>query len=468
MKRVTLFVLLLVFTLGCWGQKTPASRKHVVAVVDPRIELLALMARLAGLGGYDSRVIKRYTDDIDRHFAKDSLHPAILYLKQLKRKYQLGYDAVARMAIHLDYPSLKPRVAFTSAIPEPRWTKEGAEAFLPLLQQFYKDTRFDSFFVSHKNMYVQAEKRFQVLLDQADYGWFPRFYGYQPEGPFSVFLGLQNGGFSYGPKVELPDGEEFYAIMATYKTDSAGLPIYDLGMLPTVVHEFNHSFINHLVLNDTLAWKPFAEPVHKQVEYQMGKLFYPQWRISLYESLVRAAVIRYEIEHDTTGARAALAIAEEKRNGFYWIDDLVTLMGIYENSRKQYENFVSFVPVLKTYLKDLATNMKFRYKTYSEQIPKLVATLPFENGATDVDPNIKELTMVFSRSMRGWSFGHTELGSEHYPLESVIGWDDSFTQLKIKVNLKPGWNYEMLIRDEGFRTRDGYSLIPMVFSFRTR
>ncbi|HEU4470705.1 MAG TPA: DUF4932 domain-containing protein [Flavisolibacter sp.] len=464
MKQIRLVLLFTVFSLY-----TSAQKGMVAAKVDPRIELMSILARLAGLGGYDSKAFKLYADDVHAYFAKDSLHPAVLHLKELRTRTYLGFDAIARMAIHLDYPSLKPKVAFSSSVPEARWTKEGAEKFIPLLQQFYKDTRFDSFFNAHRSMYADAEKRFQVLLDKADYDWFPHFYGYRPEGPFSVFLGLLNGNFSYGPKVEYPGGkEEFYAVMATYKTDSTGMPVYDQSMLSTVVHEFNHSFINHLVLNDSVAWKPYASKIHDQVGYQMQKLYYPQWKISLFESLVRAAVIRYEMEHDTTGGRIAASVAEETRLGFYWMEDLVTLMGVYEKSRKAYPNFVSFVPVLKAYLKDLSENMEFKYKSYAERLPRFVTSLPFSNGASDVDPAIKEITLIFSKPMRGWSVSPTGLGKEHYPLESVLGWDESFTQLRLKLSLKPNWNYEILLREEGFRTREGYSLIPVVFSFTTK
>ncbi|HEX8331894.1 MAG TPA: DUF4932 domain-containing protein, partial [Segetibacter sp.] len=304
MKQFGICVLLFC-TINCLhAQKTKDNSgfSRVVAQVDPRVELMAILARMAGLGGYDSKVFKVYIADVEKHFAKDSLHPAVLHLKQLWKTSYPGYDAVMRMAIHLDYPSLNPKVKFSSTIPEPRWTKEGAEKFVPLLQQFFKETNFDSFYRAHKNMYAIAESRFQVLLDQADYDWFPRFYGYKPEGKFAVYLGLLNGSISYGPKVEYGNGrEEFYAIMANYKTDSSGMPVFDPGMLGTVVHEFNHSFINHLVINDSLSFKHAGEILHKQVKSQMERNYYPVWRITLFESLVRAAVLRYEMEHDSTG-----------------------------------------------------------------------------------------------------------------------------------------------------------------------
>jgi hypothetical protein len=462
MKRMIMPLLCIL-----WGLNSTAQKKEVVAEVDPRVELLAILSHMAGLGGYDNKVFKVYLDDVNKHFAKDSLHPAVVHLKNLKSKNHLGYDAVMRMAIHLDYPLLKPKLAFTPAIPEPRWTEEGAKQFVPLVQQFYKDTRFDSFFKAHRSLYTEVEKRFQVLLDEGDYSWFPRYYGYKPEGKFSVYLGLLNGGISYGPKVEYPDGhEEFYAIMANYKVDEKGLPVFDPGMLGTVVHEFNHSFINHLILNDSLSYKPYGEKIYSQVAYQMKQNYYPVWTSILYESLVRAAVIRYLMEHDSV--RVAPAVAEEYRLGFYWIEDLVNLLGVYENNRQQYKTFAAFMPVIRSYLKDLTENGAYKYKAYEEKLPRIVTTIGITNGQTDVDPSLKEMVFIFSRPMKGWSFGHSALGKEHYGIESIAGWDESFTQLTVKMNLKPKWNYEFLVLSQGFRTREGHALEPVVFKFSTR
>ena len=81
-------------------------------------------------------------------------------------------------------------------------------------------------------------------------------------------------------------------------------------------------------------------------------------------------VIRYEIEHDSTGRKAERAIAHEEQLGFYWIEDLVTLTGVYENSREQYPTFSSFLPIIEAYFNDLATNMEFKYRRYAKKFLK--------------------------------------------------------------------------------------------------
>jgi hypothetical protein len=474
MKRIGISAFFIFTTFFLQAQKSTTTASNPIrAKVDPRIELLSVMAKLAGVGGYESKALKFYVDDVYKHFGKDSLHPAILHLKKLSKESALAYDAVMRMAMHLHYPSLTPKVKFTSSIPADRWTKEGAEKFVPLVQQFYKDTHFDSFFRAHKSMYEEAEKRFQVLLDQIDYDWYPRFYGYKPEGGFYVYLGLLIGRLNYGFKVEYPSRkEEIYAIMSNYQADAQGLPLYDAEVvLPTIIHEFNHSFIDHLILNDSVSIKQYGEKIHEPFRLEMQRNFYTQWTQTTYESLVRAAVIRYQIEHDTTGKEAVAEAAQQYKQGFLWIQDLVALMGIYENSRNQYKTFAAFMPLIKSYFKDLATNMHYTYRKYRENFPKVVTSYPFVTGADNVDPSTREMTIVFDRPMNyGWSWRANEKDTkaEHFPLNGAAKWDETYTKLTLQFrNLKPDWEYEFWLTPDGFRTREGHPLDMTIIKFKT-
>ena len=475
MKRIGIGAFLFFSTFFSQAQKINTTESNrIKAKVDPRVELLAIMAKLAGLGGYESKVLKPYVNDIYKHFEKDSAHPAILHLKRLGKESGLGFDAVMRMAIHLNYPSLAPKIKFKAEIPEARWTKEGAEKFVPLVQQFYKDTNFDSFFRAHQSMYEEAEKRFQILLDRIDFAWYPHFYGYKPEGELYVYLGLLNGSISYGPKVEYTNGrEEIYAIMSTYQADAKGLPLYDdEEMLPTIIHEFNHSFINHLILNDSIAIKPYGQKIHEAVKNEMQRNFYQHWTQTIYESLVRAAVVRYQIEHDTTEKEAIAETEQQYKLGFFWIQDLVSLMGVYENSRDQYKTFAAFMPVVKSSLKALTTNIHYTYRKYKESFPKVMTTYPLMNGADNVDPATDEVTIIFDRPMNwswSWSANNADSQKEHFPLSGAAQWDETYTKLTLKLKrLKRDWDYEFWLRPEGFRTKGGYPLDLTVIKFRTK
>jgi hypothetical protein len=202
----------------------------------------------------------------------------------------------------------------------------------------------------------------------------------------------------------------------------------------------------------------------------MNENYYRSWLISMYESMIRAAVIRYQMEHATTNIEVKEAITEENRLGFIWIEDLVALLGVYENNRKQYPTFSSFFPHIKSYFKDLADNMDYKFQRHADNLPKLITTTPIVNGDTAVDPSLKTLTLIFNKPLKGFSFVWTNLGREHYPIEGVGGWDETNTQLTLKLKLKPKWNYEMIIMKQGFKTQDGLLSLSedMLFHFKTR
>lgn len=428
---------------------------------------------MAGYEEYVNNSFKLYADDVDSYFGKYKEHAAIQFAKETRETNHVGFDAVMAMAVHLNSPpGLTPRVDFTDRVPDPRWGKGAAEQFLKLLQTFYKDADCERFFQSHADLYRTAEQRFQSLTNKVDFDWFRRFYGELPGGTFNLYIGLLNGGGNYGPKVVHPDGmEDLYAIIGTSEVDNAGLPIYGEGNLSTIIHEYNHSFINHLVFEHEQQLSAAGKKVFRPVADKMKLLAYSSWQITLIESLVRTGEIRYKFEHDPQPQAAYEAIVRERGLGFLWIEELSVLLGTYENSRSAYPTFRSFFPVVVGYVTDLSKRIEYIVRRFDELSPHVTAMSPFPNGAQDVDPNIAQLTFTFDRSLdtKGrYSFNYGPGGSAHYPIQKIIGFNDSGGSFTIQVKLKPDWDYDLVLTGRGFRTTDGYPLQPYLVKFRTK
>ncbi len=449
-------------------QETPS----VTAKVDPRVELMSIVARLAGYQEYVRNEFKLYADDVDKHFGKHKQHPAVQFAVKIRQSNGVSFDAVMFMAVHLNPPpALTPRVAFTDMVPERRWGKQPAEEFVKLLQQFYKDADCEGFFKAHADLYRTAEERFQQLLNKVDFAWYKRFYGEAPQGNFNLCIGLLNGGGNYGPKVMHPDGrEDLYAIIGTWQTDSAGLPTYGDMTLPTIIHEFNHSFVNHLVSARWQQLSAAGSKVHQSVADRMRNLAYGTPLTTIQESLVRAAVLRYTFEHDAEPQATNSAMGGEINSGFIWMDELFALLGAYENCRSNFPTFRSFFPVIEGYYSDLAKRIEFKAAKFDELRPRITAIAPFNNGAQDVDPNIAQMTVSFDKplSTKGYSFSLGQAGKEHYPIEKVLGFNETGTSITLQVKLKPDWEYEFVLTGLSFRSKDGYSLKPYTVKFKTR
>ena len=381
MKAVRLFLIGFFLFCGVFEVSAKKNDFKVNAKVDQRVELMSIVARLADYQEYKNNQFKSYAEDVDKHFAKHKNHPVIKLAIKLRKENGVSYDAVASMAVHLK-SDLTPKLQFSDVAPDSRWGRKDALHFTKLLRDFYKDADCKEFFKSHADTYKTVENRFQKLLTKVDFDWYKRFYGEVPNGSFNLYIGLLNGGGNFGPKVVYPNEEEdLYAIIGAWQMDKEGIPIFNDRNLPTIIHEYNHSFINHLVRANYDELKTSGEQVYAPVADKMIKLAYGNWETTMLESLVRSAVIRYLIEHDEKLAKRALE--SDRARGFIWIKELSVLMGIYENNRKNHPTFRSFMPFVIAYYADLAKRIDKKLNILKKANHKLL--------------QLRNLKMVLSR-----------------------------------------------------------------------
>jgi hypothetical protein len=484
MMKTTLFrllfcsiLLLQISSNGIYARQTskdvPTESFAIQAKVDRRVELLSIVARLAGYEEYVRDDFKLYADDVDKYFEKHKEHPVIKFAEKIRSSNGIGFDAVMSMAVHLNPPpALTPRVPFSDQKPDKRWGKETAEQFARLLQQFYKDADCESFFSNHANLYKTAQERFQQLLNKVDFAWYKRFYGEVPSGSFNLYLGLLNGGGNFGPKVIHPDGkEDLYAIIGVWQMDSQGLPKFDDENLPTIIHEYNHSFINHLVYANESQLKTAGEKIRPPVAEKMKKLAYGNWQTILVESLVRAAVVRYLFEHESQLQPPYKELTHQRNIGFLWIHELSALLGTYENSRKQYPTFRSFSPLIIGYFNDFSKRIDYEAQRFEESVPHVAAMSPFANLSQDVDSTITQITFTFDKPLdtkAGVSINYGQSGREHFPVEKGVGYNETGSTYTVQVKLKPDWDYEFVLTGLAFKTKDGYPLQPYTVKFKTK
>ena len=148
--RKILIAVLVTLSIQVYAQgKVILEKPHI----DKRVELLSIVFRLAERPEYSSNVFKLYADRIEQHFEKYKSHELITFTKLIINGRGLSYDSPMWMAIHLDDNlNLLANVKDVWQ-QDSRWTKENVEKFVPLLQQFANDTRFDEFFTKNTNLY---------------------------------------------------------------------------------------------------------------------------------------------------------------------------------------------------------------------------------------------------------------------------------------------------------------------------
>jgi hypothetical protein len=474
-------VVLCVFSL-CWCSVTnclavQSRAERDIAPqprVEERIELLSIVFRLAGNPEYNMDTLPGYSADIDDYFAPYKNHPAVQMAHELQQRKGVSFDAVMAMAISLSPPpELKPLVAFTQTVPDQRWGVADAEKFLTLLRDFYRDSKFAKFYAGHQSVYQMAQERFAKTLGAVDFGWYPRFYGKAPDLTYHLILGLNNGGGNYGPRLIHPDGRmELFSIIGCWTHDDAGSPTYpsDQGYLATIIHEFNHSFVNPAVAEH---WSAFsgANQVFNSLADQMRRMAYGTPETMVYESLVRAAVIVYFQQNGEDGHKNLKRIREEQRFGFFWMDQLVEMLKQYESQRAQYPTFSSYVPQVASFYRELAPHASNQAKAFQEKCAHVVSIEPFANRAQNVEPSIQTVTVVLDKPLdpiAGFSINPGMSGAEHYPITGKPQFDAGGLQIVLPVHLQPNQAYSFVLTPLAFATPDGYPLESFKVDFKTK
>ena len=463
--------LVLAGYLALLGSRAPAADHEITVKVDPRVELMSIIFRLAGHPEYNQPNSKSpYADDVEEHFGDFRKHAVIQTARELRATRGVSYDAVMGMAIHVqDVHELKPCIPFKRK-PErldARWKPAEADEFLQHARQFVEDTRFEEFFAQHKDLYEQTAARMSKKLRERAYlDWFNTFFGARPGAEFVVIPGMLNGGCSYGVGIRYPDGnEKICPVIGVWQFDAKGIPIFDQGFVGTVVHELCHSYTNALVDKYADQLEPAGKKLYRRCQAIMQRQAYGNWKTLMYESMVRACVVRHFLAHDGKEA-AKQEVRRQHDKGFKWTRKLANVLGQYERNRDDYSTLDAFMPQIVAFFNDYAAALKEE----TADAPRVSSITP-ANGATDVDPNLKAITIVFDRPMvdKNWSVVG---GGPHFPeVAGDISYDKACKVLTIPVRLKPDWSYAFLLnsdRFQSFRSREGIPLEPVHVTFQTR
>jgi hypothetical protein len=337
------------------------SAQPLRIVVDPRVELLSIVFRLAGNPEYNTPRVQSYAEDVEKRFGKFRDHPAVKLAQKLYQTRHISYNAPMSLAVQLtDTTNIQLRVTLR---PWPggldrRWTASDVNHFVKVARQFVKDTSFQDFIAQHHALYQTTAARMQAVIEKDGHiEWFDTFFGKRPNASFAVIIGLLNGTGNYGAQFRAADGrEELYCFLRAGGTDSQGLPEFTCNELPLLVHEFSHSYCNPIVERHFAKFQPSADALYKPVSEQMRSLAYGNGQVLLQESLVRACVIRYRRRYEGEEV-GRYVIQFEKQQGFLWMQELSDLLGEYEAHREQYPTLEDFSPRLVAFFAEAAKNV---------------------------------------------------------------------------------------------------------------
>jgi len=466
MKKVALLIASIVVSSFIFAQKIELKLK-----VDERCELLSTIFRLAGAKEYVTHEIPFYVDNLDKYFEPYKNHEIIDYCKTYRENYGVGYDAPMSLAVHLQIIdgkiSLIPNVKENSL--SNRWNRDSLPRLIELLNDFYATSKFHDFFESQSDFIEKVEQVATEYSKKIDIEWYEKFYGEAPEGNFNWIISLSNGGNNYGAKVEyLNNKEDIYAI-TTYAIDSINNPFFsDQWALELVIHEFCHSFCNHLINENYDKMKEKADELHKIKQDVLRRQQYANSQTMLYEILVRASVIKYLADHYPINTQEYFAY--EQKNGFIWIEELYNSLLTFDQNRIQY-------PTLKSYMPEIVkVQNSLNFEKIVEEQEKLMPLMSIENiknNQQDVDAETtSQIIVKFNKQMStsGYGASHGKKGKEYYPVFIDVKWnEETKTECIFEVKLEQKKEYSIVFPSQYFESEEGVNPKNTVYlDFKTK
>ena len=311
-----------------------AGAAALAVAVDPRVELLSILCRLAGHAEYQRAYDTPYRRAADAYFEPFRNHSAVAATASLRARSGISFDAPMQFAVHLDPTTFGPAVRLD---PPPsgldgRWRAVDRAAYAALVQDFARTSGFAEFWESQATTRHAVEERYRdVLAAHPIVSWFDGVFGPR-DAAYHLAPGLLTGPMAYGVRATRKDGgEDLVQVMYLEAVDAAGLPQPGERTVEYLVHELAHSYVNP-ICDPVEELAVAAQPLFERTAAAMRKQNYTTPLILVDESVVRAVTILYLRERGTPD-QAARSLSEQRALSFSWTDDLATALAAARASR---------------------------------------------------------------------------------------------------------------------------------------
>lgn len=438
-------------------------------------ELSGIAFRLAGAEEYMQCPLPTYANDIDRYFAPYADHELIEYIREIREKHLIGYDAVANAAAQLvlrgsvmeKADTHNPRITINPTFApsrisdlDERWTAEVYERYVELLDDFYRESKFDKFYADHRKLYQIAVKRMDKLLVDMNPKWFGSFFG-EDLGKVRIIVSLCNGNCNYAFS---RTGESGLGIVIGCKADAKGLPTYSPLMPHTLIHELSHNFTNRLIDDIWDEIEPAALKIYPHVEERMleNAIGFPknvvtEWFTDL------CADMYFRENTEIKGMSPAFMVALQQNRGFIWMERSVHFMeGFYEN-RASYPTIREYMPRIARFIHETAEDFEQVIAKFNNRNPRVVETFPRQQDTVVLDTD--RIVIKFSEPMATNSYGYKWSDEEGVlPIPTPKGdkeyWQDDKTFVLPMKNrkLQPNRKYGLILNRFFFTSKREYPL----------
>lgn len=388
------FVLIMIL----WCTMNSASAQ-IKSQVEECFELTSIAFRLAGAEEYVNNSIPGYTADIDNYFSKYKEHKLISYIKEIREKQGISYDAVPAATGCIEVKGGKVIIVPQCDVSkigqiDKRWTEQSFRTFVRLLNDFYRQTKFKEFFTQHRDLYDIAESRLNAVLVNLNVEWFKAMFGGELENTI-VVASLCNGPSNYAFSGVTKEAKR--GIVMGSGSDKEGNPFYNKLLITIVVHEFLHHYTNPCIAQHWSQIDSASQVIYSHVKEKMAKLAYGSANSTMIEWFDNLLTIMYFKDNPIENLTTAYLIALKQREGFIWMDRAMTFMGHFSNHRNLYPVINDYMPEIVSFINYTAADFNNVLKEFDDNEPHVTDAFPIPNSI--LPSGIDTIQIRFSRPM---------------------------------------------------------------------
>lgn len=323
-------------------------------------EFLAALSRVAGYPEF-CQENSSYAQEIDAWFQQYKDHETVEYHKKLRSTHNIMYDAIATMGVHLTIENGALVLIPNTKIEETRWAGVNIDEAVSKYNQYYQETNFHELYMAHKDEFEQVVDDYRNrVLPYFDEGWYNAFYGVEAKDNFWVVIGFNNGFHNYGVSRQIADNKRDVFNVGRYNRNDD-----PASSSSTLIHEFNHSYVNPLLeeASNYNMMKDNGSRLYELSYLAMAKAqAYGIWTAVINESVVRAGVIIYMLEHNYSKKEIEDDILNNVACGFTWIPELVEKMRYYKSHRDEFKTLNDFYPEINKCFEEYIVQTEARIK----------------------------------------------------------------------------------------------------------
>ena len=230
-----------------------------------------------------------------------------------------------------------------------------------LLDGFYDEVAFD-------DILAEREAYYRVALDQVRAGApaaelidaMEHFYQQDYQAYVLMPSPLLPAGMAFGPRDVGVEGTELYNVFGPLAAQQVGGERLDAGfdsptrLFELSVHEFGHSFVDHVVSALPEPLLTATEPLYGAIEADMRAQGYQSWEVALQEHFVRAGEVVLAQQTGRSARSTSLEEEYESERGFAYLPIVLAHLERYADG--EYETYPDAVAAAARSLADLAVH----------------------------------------------------------------------------------------------------------------